>query len=439
MKILTSSRVVTPEGVGRKYIAIKDSKIFKISEAPIEGDLIDKGDLVIMPGLVDTHVHVNEPGRTDWEGFETATRACAAGGITTVVDMPLNCLPVTTTKEALEIKLKEVSGKLYVDTGFWGGVVPESIDKLDELLKSGVLGVKSFLIHSGIDEFPEMKEADLEKAMPILSKHQVPYLIHAEVDDGSGNQKITEKYESFEKSRPNSWEDNAISLMIKLCKKHFTKTHIVHLASGSALSMIEEAKKEGLPFTVETCPHYLSFKSEEIPDGKTLYKCCPPIRDGENRESLWQGIKDGLIDFIVSDHSPCTANLKLIEEGDFEKAWGGIASLQFSLSIVWTEAVSRGFSVSQISKLMSEKTAEFIGLSGIKGALKEGCDADFVIWDPDEEFTLNRDKIQFKNKVTPYEGKNLFGVIYETWLRGEVIFKEDQFPKGATGITILRK
>ncbi|MFT6067741.1 MAG: allantoinase [Bacteriovoracaceae bacterium] len=438
MKILTSSRVITPGSLGRQYIAIEDSKILKISSTPIEGELIDKGDLVIMAGLVDTHVHVNEPGRTDWEGFETATKACAAGGITTVVDMPLNCLPVTTTKEALEIKLKEVKGKLYVDTGFWGGVVPDSVDRLEELLNSGVLGVKSFLIHSGIDEFPEMKEADLEKAMPILSKHKVPYLIHAEVDDGLGNTKITDKYESFEKSRPNSWEDNAISLMIKLCKKHFTKTHIVHLASGSALNMIEEAKKEGLPFTVETCPHYLTFKSEEIPDGKTLYKCCPPIRGGENRELLWDGIKKGLIDFIVSDHSPCTANLKMMAEGDFEKAWGGIASLQFSLPIVWTEAVKRGFSLNQLSQLMSERTAEFIGLGAKKGSLIEGADADFVIWDPDEEFTLKKENIQFKNKVTPYEGKNLMGVIYETWLRGEVIFSEDQFSTPPQGQAILR-
>jgi allantoinase len=437
MKILTSSRVVTPNGVGRKYMAIENSKIFKISDSLIAGELIDKGDLVIMAGLVDTHVHVNEPGRTDWEGFETATKACAAGGITTVVDMPLNCSPVTTTKEALDIKLKEVKGKLYVDTGFWGGVVPDSVDKLDELLRSGVLGVKSFLIHSGIDEFPEMKEADLERAMPILSKYQVPYLIHAELDDGQDSI-INESYESFEKSRPNSWEDNAIALMIKLCRKHFTKTHIVHLASGSALSMIEEAKKEGLPFTVETCPHYLSFKSEEIPDGKTLYKCCPPIRNGDNREMLWDGIKKGLIDFIVSDHSPCTANLKLIAEGDFEKAWGGIASLQFSLPIVWTEAVTRGFTLNQISKLMSEQTASFIGLGGKKGTITEGADADFVIWDPDEEFILKKEKIQFKNKVTPYEGKKLMGVVYETWLRGEMIFSENQFSNGPQGITLLR-
>jgi allantoinase len=439
MKILTSSQVVTPDGIGRKYIAIENSKIVKVSDSLIDGELIDKADLVIMPGLVDTHVHVNEPGRTDWEGFETATKACAAGGITTVVDMPLNCLPVTTTVSALEIKLKEVAGKIYVDTGFWGGVVPDSVERLDDLLKAGVLGVKSFLIHSGIDEFPEMKENDLEKAMPIISKHQVPFLIHAEVDDGKGNTKITDKYESFEKSRPNSWEDNAIALMIKLCKKHFTKTHIVHLASGSALDMIEEAKKEGLPFTVETCPHYLTFKSEEIPDGKTLYKCCPPIRGEENREQLWSGIKKGLIDFIVSDHSPCTANLKMLAEGDFEKAWGGIASLQFSLPIVWTEAVKRGFTVNQISKLMSEKTAEFIGLSGKKGAIQVGADADFVIWDPDQEFTLLKEKIQFKNKVTPYEGKNLMGVIYETWLRGEVIFRDDQILAGPRGKAILRK
>lgn len=438
MEILTSSRVITPTGIGRKYIAIDKGKIQAVSDDPIEGTLLDKGDLVIMPGLVDTHVHVNEPGRTDWEGFETATRACAAGGITTVVDMPLNCLPVTTTKKNLEEKLESIKGKLFVDTGFWGGVVPESIDELDELLEAGVLGVKSFLIHSGIDEFPEMKKEDLEKAMPILSKHQLPYLIHAEVDDGTGNTNISEKYESFEKSRPNSWEDKAISMMIELCRKHHTKTHIVHLASSSALADIKEAKAEGLPFTVETCPHYLSFTSEEIPDGKTLYKCCPPIRNTQNREELWDGVKNGLIDFIVSDHSPCTANLKLMAEGDLEKAWGGIASLQFSLPIVWTEALSRGITVEELMKLMCERTAEFIGLSDRKGNIKVGCDADFVIWDPDEEFTLTKEMIQFKNKITPYEGRQFKGVIYETWLRGNIVFSENKLGSKPMGTPILR-
>ncbi len=424
--------------MGRKYIAIENGKIISLSDEKPEGELIDKADLVIMPGLVDTHVHVNEPGRTDWEGFETATKACAAGGITTVVDMPLNCLPVTTTKINLDEKLEAIKGKLFVDTGFWGGVVPESIDDLDELLNAGVLGVKSFLIHSGIDEFPEMKKEDLEKAMPILSKHQLPYLIHAEIDDGTGNTNISAKYESFVQSRPNSWEDKAIDLMIELCKKHHTKTHIVHLASSSALSKIEEAKSEGLPFTVETCPHYLSFASEEIPDGKTLYKCCPPIRDTKNREELWEAVKKGTIDFIVSDHSPCTANLKLQLEGDLEKAWGGIASLQFSLPIVWTEAIERGLSVESLSKLMSEKTADFIGLGDKKGRIAVGRDADFVIWDPDEEFVLTKEIIQFKNKITPYEGRTFKGVVYETWLRGETVFKDNKIVDTPLGTPILR-
>lgn len=429
---------MTPTGMRRAYIAIDNGVIKKISDKPIKGELVDKGDLVIMPGLVDTHVHINEPGREDWEGFETATKACAAGGITTVVDMPLNCLPVTTTKANFEIKLASISSKLHVDTGFWGGVVPESISELEELLGSGVLGVKSFLIHSGIDEFPEMKLEDLEKSMPILAKYNLPYLIHAEVDDGSGNKKVTKEYESFEKSRPPSWEDSAIEMMIGLCRKYHTKTHIVHLASASALESITEAKKEGLPFTVETCPHYLTFSSEEIPDGKTIYKCCPPIRGTENKELLWQAIKDDKIDFIVSDHSPCTANLKLIAEEDLENAWGGIASLQFSLPIIWTEASSRGISLDKLTKLMCERTAEFIGLASRKGFIKEGHDADFVIWNPDEEFVLTKEMIHFKNKQTPYEGARLKGVIHETWLRGQIVYSEKGFSEKPLGITLLR-
>ncbi len=438
MKAVISDKILINGEIRSACLLIKDKKIHSIENSlPLnfKGDVLDYTGLTVMPGIVDTHVHINEPGRTEWEGFNTATRAAAAGGITTVVDMPLNCIPATTTKKSFLEKLDSVKDKLWVDVGFWGGAVPDELDNLEELLNSGILGVKSFLIESGVEEFKFMRPADLEIAMPIIAKSNLPYLIHAEIDDGHTH-RVTSKYQSFVDSRPRSWENSAIDLMIELTKKYKTKTHIVHLASSDAIKKIQKAKEDGLNFTVETCPHYLTLASENIKDGKTIFKCCPPIREEENRLSLWKGIKEGIIDFIVSDHSPCTPNLKLIEQGDLDKAWGGISSLQFSLSLVWTEARKQGIDLIELSNLMSKNTAEFVNLSK-KGEIKTGNDADFVIWNPDEKYLITKELIEHRHKITPYEGMEVYGAVKATILGGTIIYNNNKF-EGPYGSPIIR-
>jgi len=411
----------------------------------VDCDVIDYLDKVIMPGLVDSHVHINEPGRTEWEGFNTATQAAAAGGITTLVDMPLNCIPVTTTKAAFKEKLAAVHNKLWVDCGFWGGVIPDNIDQLDDLLNAGVLGVKSFLIDSGIEEFPNVQASDIRKAMPILAKHNVPYLIHAELDCGSlPDPIIGDKYNSFLASRPKKWENDAVALMVDLAteakqKGYDCKVHIVHLSSDEALKSINEAKQAGLRFTAETCPHYLTLASENIPDGKTLFKCCPPIRENTNRESLWAAIKNGSISFIVSDHSPCTPQLKHIDTGDIEKAWGGISALQFGLSLIWTEAKNRGFTLVDMARLMSFETAKFAGLEHYKGQIKIGYDADFVIFDDEKVFTITNEMIKHKHKITPYEGREVQGEILHTYVSGHPVYSQNSFMNKPKGRIILKE
>jgi len=441
MRAIKSLNVYTDNSFRPSCLIINNGKIQDVlSQLPegFAGEVDDVGGLPVIPGMVDTHVHVNEPGRTDWEGFETATKAAAAGGVTTIVDMPLNCLPVTITKKAFDEKLSAVKGKTWVNCGFWGGVVPESIDDLDELLNAGVLGVKSFLIDSGIPEFPPMAKADLKKAMAILANHQVPYLIHAELDDGKAPRKVSKKYNSFLKSRPRSWENKAIDLMIGLCKEFKTPVHIVHLSSSDALLDIKKAKAEGVKLSVESCPHYLTLASENIKDGKTLYKCCPPIREDENRQKLWQALKDDVIDFIVSDHSPCTANLKLMDKGDLDKAWGGIASLQFSLPILWTEAEKRKMSIGQLITWLCERPANFLGLKGKKGMIEKGADADLVVWDPSQNYNLSENLIHFKNKVTPYLDQELSGRVMRTYIAGELIYSDGKFMGSPRGELVLR-
>jgi len=407
-------------------------------------EVLDYGEQVIMPGLVDSHVHINEPGRTEWEGFNTATQAAAAGGITALVDMPLNCIPVTTTKAAFQEKLDSVTDKLWVDCGFWGGVIPQNIDDLDELLNAGVLGVKSFLIDSGIKEFPAVEAQDMRAAMPILAKHDVPYLIHAELDCGHFDDvEITKKYNSFLASRPKKWENDAISLMVDMARESKAKgdnckVHIVHLSSDEALATIAEAKREGLRFTAETCPHYLTLAAESIPDGKTLFKCCPPIRENKNREHLWQAVTDGRLDFIVSDHSPCTPELKHIDTGDLEKAWGGISALQFGLSLIWTEAKERGFSLVDIARLMSSETAKFAGLESIKGAIKQGNHADFLVFDPHTEFTITNEMIKHRHHITPYAGRTVTGQVQHTFVRGHHVYQQDEFINTPVGRPLLK-
>jgi len=427
-------------------VEIKDELIVAIHPygQALDCEVFDYHDRVIMPGLVDSHVHINEPGRTEWEGFNTATQAAAAGGITALVDMPLNCIPVTTTKAAFQEKLNSVDDKLWVDCGFWGGVIPSNIDDLDDLLNAGVLGVKSFLIDSGIEEFPNVEAKDIRAAMPILAKHDVPYLIHAEIDCGGFNDVvISEKYDSFLASRPKSWENEAISLMVDMARESKAKgddckVHIVHLSSDEALESIATAKNEGLRFTAETCPHYLTIASENIPDGKTLFKCCPPIRENSNREHLWQAITDGRLDFIVSDHSPCTPELKHIDTGDIEKAWGGISALQFGLPLIWSEAKERGFSLVDLTRLMSTETAKFAGLDGIKGQIAVGFHADFLVFDPEVSYTITNEMIKHRHHITPYAGRTVTGQVQHTFVRGHHVYQQDEFINTPVGRPLLK-
>lgn len=443
---LKSKNVIVSGEMKPAVIEVKGELITAIHpyEQALNCDVKDFGEYVIMPGLVDSHVHINEPGRTEWEGFNTATQAAAAGGITALVDMPLNCIPVTTTKAAFQEKLDSVNDKLWVDCGFWGGVIPQNIGDLDELLNAGVLGVKSFLIDSGIAEFPPVKAKDIRAAMPILAKYDVPYLIHAELDCGSFHEiEITKEYNSFLASRPKSWENDAISLMVDMARESKEKgdnckVHIVHLSSDEALDTIAQAKSEGLRFTAETCPHYLTITSENIPDGKTLFKCCPPIRENKNREHLWQAITDGRLDFIVSDHSPCTPELKHIDTGDIEKAWGGISALQFGISLIWTEAKDRGFSLIDIACLMSSETAKFAGLDSVKGAIKVGNHADFLVFDPNAEFTITNEMIKHRHHITPYAGRTVTGQVQHTFVRGHHVYQQDKFINSPVGKPLLK-
>ncbi|MCA9631084.1 MAG: allantoinase AllB [Myxococcales bacterium] len=408
--------------------------------------LHELGDQVLMAGLVDTHVHVNEPGRTDWEGFVTATRAAASGGITSLVDMPLNCSPVTTSTHALDQKLEALAGRgtdgggeseLFVDTAFWGGVVPHNAAELRSLAEAGVRGCKAFMIDSGIDEFPEVGEAELRRAMRELERAGVPLIAHAELDVGaptpSGDPR---SYSSYLSSRPPEWEIAAVELLIKLCRETGCPVHVVHLSAAGALPLVDSAKQAGLPITVETCPHYLCLSAEEIEDGETQFKCAPPIREAANRELLWQGLEAGLIDCIVSDHSPCTPALKQRELGDFGRAWGGIASLSLGLGAIWPEARRRGLSLPRVASWMSEAPAELAGLSR-KGRIAPGCDADFVVWDPDVEYEVAPDTLHFKHKLSPYLGRKARGRVRQTWLRGRVIF-EAPAEGGAEALTTQR-
>jgi len=428
--IIRSRRVVTPLLIGPASVHISGEKIAAIREwddAPAGIPLTDAGSSVVMPGNVDAHVHVNEPGRTEWEGFETATRAAAAGGVTTIVDMPLNSIPPTTTLKGFEEKLAAADGKCAVDVAFWGGVVPGNTGELEPLIERGVRGFKCFLIHSGVDEFPHVTEADLRVAMPEIARLGSVLLVHAEVEGpiNAASPVLVgmdrRHYETFLRSRPRESENEAIALMIRLCRETGCRIHIVHHSSSDALPMLRAARAEGLPITVETCPHYLTFAAEEVPDGATHFKCCPPVRERENREKLWEAIKDGTIDMVVSDHSPCTPALKLQESGDFMDAWGGIAALQFGLPVMWTNLRKRGFGLGDLTRLMSAGPAKLAGLSQHKGHLAAGFDADIVIWDPEAEFKVVPEIIKHRHKLTPYEDMKVFGVIDKTYSKGRSI------------------
>ncbi len=436
--VFRARRTVTAAGEVARSIGVADGKIVAIEpyDAEMDADrVIDlDDDVVLLPGLVDTHVHVNDPGRSEWEGFETATRAAAAGGVTTLVDMPLNSIPPTVDVESLAVKRKTAEGKVHIDVGFWGGAVPGNLGDLRGLHDAGVFGFKCFLLHSGVDEFPPLGAQELEDALRAVRGFGAQMIVHAENSDAIEHAPAAQgaQYEKFLRSRPRGAENVAIAQVIELARWTGARVHILHLSSSDALPMIATARRDGVALTVETCPHYLCFTAEEIPEGATEFKCCPPIREAENREALWQGLADGLIDCVVSDHSPCTPELKRLDIGDFGVAWGGIASLQLGLPAIWTEARKRGFALTDVVRWMAERPAAQVGMRR-KGHIALGYDADFCVFAPDEGFVVDAGKLRHRNPVSAYHGRTLSGVVRGTWLRGAEVTGEE--PAG----TLLRR
>ncbi|UPK69107.1 allantoinase AllB [Chitinophaga filiformis] len=442
--IIKGNNILTPDGLQQAAVLVRDGRIHAIQTGLPDdaSSIVDIGDKVLMPGIIDPHVHINEPGRTDWEGFDTATRAAIAGGITTLVDMPLNSSPVTTTAQALEQKLSAAAPQLHADCGFWGGIVPGNENEIEALINKGVLGFKAFLTHSGIDEFPNVTAADLDKAMPIIAKYKLPLLVHCELMAEDRHPPIQENKRSHRQyiaSRPAAWEQAAINLMIRYCEKYHCRVHIVHLSAADAIPEIVAAKEKGLPLTVETAQHYLYFNGEEVPDGNTSFKCAPPIRDRENNQQLWEALKAGMIDFVATDHSPSPPELKELETGDFTRAWGGISSLQLALPALWTAGRSHDATLAQIAQWLCEKPAILAGLQDKKGKIAAGYDADFVVWDPDRLFKVNAEELYHKHKLTPYLNEMLYGVVEQTYIRGVKVFDQGAFTAPHEGKTILRK
>jgi len=446
-KAFLSRRVVTPHGIKPAAVLTQDERIFDVvrpGQLSAEIPVTDFGDAAILPGLVDSHVHINEPGRTEWEGFRTATRAAAAGGCTMLVDMPLNCLPATTSVAALEEKRRAASGQCHVDWMAWGGVASDNQDHIQGLAAAGVSGFKCFLIHPGIDGFTMVTERELRAALPHVARTGLPLLVHAElpgpVDDATGllAQADWSKYATYLQSRPDEAELSAIRLMLALCREYQFRLHIVHLATSQALDVLRAAKSDGLPLSVETCPQYLHFSSENIPDGQTLFKCAPPIRSRENCEKLWQGLRDGVIDLVATDHSPCPPEMKRLSERSFRTAWGGIASLSLALSVMWTEASGRGFTLADIARWMAEAPALLAGCDSRKGRIAKDFDADFLVFDPEAEFIATEKHLHYRHHVSPYLGEKLRGVVRATYLRGNCVFADGQFP-GATSGRELRR
>jgi len=387
---------------------------------------------------VDTHVHMNDPGRADWEGVEHAAAAAAAGGITTIVDMPLNSIPPTTTVAGLEAKRDAIRGRAAVDVAFWGGVGPGNLADVEPLARAGVLGFKCFLAPSGVPEFEHVREADLRRACPTLAALGLPLLVHAESPDALRvpNASHPRQYTTWLASRPPAAEQRAIELLVGLSAEFGVRIHVVHLASADALESLRAARARGLPITVETCPHYLTFAADEIADGATLFKCAPPIREREHRERLWQGLREGDIDLVASDHSPAPPSMKCADGGDFVSAWGGIASLQISCPAVWTGASTRGFSIVDVVHWMSAAPARLAGLSNRKGAIASGQDADLVIWDPEDEFVVDAAQLRHRHPLTPYAGRTLRGRVRTTFLRGERIYDEGELLSRTSGRVI---
>jgi allantoinase len=424
--VIRGRRVLTAAGISPREVGVRAGVIAAVEplgKGLSGADIIDLADdETLLPGLVDTHVHVNEPGRTDWEGFASATRAAAAGGVTTIIDMPLNSIPPTTTVAGLNRKREVAADQAFVDVGFWGGAIPGNKQDLRPLHDEGVFGFKSFLLHSGVDEFPNLDADELEEDLAELQSFDALMIVHAEdahaIDQAPRAR--GREYARFLASRPRVAENKAITEVIERARRTGARAHIVHLSSSDALPMIARAKRDGIRVTVETCPHYLTLTAEDIPDGATAFKCCPPIRESANRELLWQGLQDGTIDCVVSDHSPSTLDLKDLEHGDFAVAWGGVSSLQLGLPLMWTEARQRGIPLERVVEWMAARPARLARLAG-KGQLAPGFDADCSVFAADEEFVVKAAKLQHKNPITPYDGRTLSGVVRRTFLRGREV------------------
>ena len=437
--ILCSSRVVTPEGVRPAGLEIRHGRIVALHDLeawPTDLPIHDAHDAVLAPGLVDSHVHVNEPGRTEWEGFAHATRAAAAGGVTTLADMPLNSIPATVNRNALSGKRSAASGQCHVDVGFLGGVVPGRRLELEltGLHDAGVLGFKCFLAPSGVNEFAAVTEAELERALPRLAALGDTLMVHAEWPATlatSSTPASTRSHAAWAASRPAAAEVEAIERIARLAERHGARVHIVHVSSAEGCRAIAAARARGVLMTAETCPHYLVFTGDDVPEGATEYKCAPPLRGAADRDALWAALEHGTLDQIVSDHSPAPTALKALDSGDFMAAWGGIASLQLGLPAVWTAARERGIPFARLSRWMSAAPARLLGLQARKGALAPGFDADVVVWTPEQTFTVDPAALQHRHPLTPYRGRTLHGVVHATYLRGRRVYA--QGPEGLSG------
>ncbi|MEZ4792590.1 MAG: allantoinase AllB [Gelidibacter sp.] len=440
--LIHSKRCFIDKDFSEATLHIKTEKIHEIykDSYKIEGlPFFDYGNLIVMPGLIDAHVHINEPGRTDWEGFETATKAAATGGVTTLIEMPLNASPVTTTVETFIVKQKAAKNKLHINCGFYGGIIPTNTEDIEDLIKAGVFGIKGFLTHSGIDEFPNVSKEHLEAIAPILKKHDSPLLLHCELTDAKvPTVKNPKSYQEYLHSRPQHWETSAIDLALEIQKKFDIKVHIVHLSASEGIQRIKKRKQETDKLTVETCSHYLYFDAEDIPDASPIYKCAPPIREKPNNNLLWQFLFDDGFDFLTSDHSPAPPERKQLETGDFFKAWGGISGLQFTLPILYSEAKKHGLSLEKLIPLLTENPAKFLGLEHQKGKLKKGFDADITIWNDSESFTISEDIIQHRHKATPYMNAVVFGKVIHTFVNGSQVVENSELKTLKAGKLLLK-
>lgn len=407
-------------------IGVRDGLVAAIGDLDAEftapGSVTIPDDHLLLPGMVDTHVHINDPGRADWEGFETATRAALQGGYTTLVDMPLNSLPSTVSVEALKTKQAAAQGNCFVDMGFWGGAIPGNKADLEPLHEAGVFGFKCFLADSGVPEFPPLDAEQLNEYLAEIARIGSLMIIHAEDPTTLASAPAVpgRAYADFLASRPDASEVEAIKMVIDAVRRTGARAHILHLSSAQALPEIRAAKAEGLPLTVETCPHYLSFDADSIREGSTAHKCCPPIRSLANQDELWEALRDGTIDIVVSDHSPSTPELKQLEVGDFQTAWGGVSSIQVAFTAVWTAARERGFTIEQVASWMCERPAQIVGMTG-KGAIAVGNSADLIEYAPDQRWTVDAQTLEHRNKISAYDGLELTGVRHATWLRGRAV------------------